>query len=127
MTGVTGVTGVTGMSSSAPGAPKLRYYRRRNDGILAEIRLSPKASRDEFSGVRRDAGGKTRLIAKVRAAPENNRANMALVALLAKALKRPKSDIEIVAGATSRTKTVLIRVLQSELSDLSIQLRELGS
>jgi uncharacterized protein YggU (UPF0235/DUF167 family) len=46
---------------------------------------------------------------RVRAVPESGRANKALIGLLSKALKTPKSDIEIIAGMTARIKRLRIR------------------
>ncbi len=45
----------------------------------------------------------------VTAVPEKGNANTAVIALLAKSWKLRKSDIEVVRGATQRTKTILIR------------------
>lgn len=46
--------------------------------------------------------------AKVTAQPIENKANKALIELLSKKLKVPKSKIEIVKGLTSKEKTLLI-------------------
>ena len=45
---------------------------------------------------------------RVRAVPEDGKANAALTALLAKRLKVPASRIGVVSGAASRQKTLLI-------------------
>ncbi|CUU43416.1 hypothetical protein BVIRIDIS_24360 [Blastochloris viridis] len=50
--------------------------------------------------------GRRVVAARVRAVPESGAANAALVALVAAALKVPKRDVELVAGATSRVKTL---------------------
>ncbi len=47
---------------------------------------------------------------------ENNRANRALEAFLAKRLKLAKSRVQIISGATSRSKTVRIEGDPQELS-----------
>lgn len=44
----------------------------------------------------------------MRAAPEKGAANTALEALLAKALKLPKSKVRVTRGATARVKSVAI-------------------
>ena len=44
----------------------------------------------------------------VTAVPEDGKANKAVIALLAKRLKLPKSAIDIASGATDRRKTLLI-------------------
>jgi uncharacterized protein (TIGR00251 family) len=45
----------------------------------------------------------------VTTVPEDGKANAALIKMLAKAWKVPRSSIELVSGATDRRKTVLIR------------------
>lgn len=78
------------------------------DGLRVAVRLTPKASRDRVEGVVADAEGHLLLKAAVTAVPEDGRANAALVKLLAKAWKVPKTAITIVAGATDRRKTLHI-------------------
>ena len=48
------------------------------------------------------------LLVKLAAAPVDNAANDALVALLSDALVVPKRDIHILAGGRSRTKHILV-------------------
>ena len=72
------------------------------------MRLTPRASADRLGGVRTEADGGVALKAAVTAPPENGRANAALVALLAKAWRVPKSTIHVVAGAADRRKTLLV-------------------
>ena len=57
-------------------------------------------------GVRVDAAGRVRVA--VAAAPERGRANDAVVDALAAALGLTRRSLEIVGGATSRTKRVRI-------------------
>ena len=54
------------------------------------------------------ADGRKALKARVTAPPEDGRANAALIKLLAKTWRLPKSAITIVAGQRDRTKTLLI-------------------
>ena len=49
-----------------------------------------------------------RLKARVRAVPEDGKANQALEMLLARALGMPKSAVTVVAGHTARSKTLRI-------------------
>ena len=51
--------------------------------------------------------GQAVLQVRVTAVAEKGKANKALIALLAKAFKLPKSDIEITAGTTGRRKTLV--------------------
>ncbi|MBF0375113.1 MAG: DUF167 domain-containing protein [Alphaproteobacteria bacterium] len=80
-------------------------------GVRLFVRLTPKASRNRIEGVAPNAGegGGAVLKVSVTAVPEAGKANQALIALLAKTWKLPKSTIEIAAGATDRRKTLFIR------------------
>lgn len=48
-------------------------------------------------------------LAELKSPPVDGRANEELLALVAKHFKRPKSDVSIKSGASSRTKLVQIR------------------
>jgi uncharacterized protein (TIGR00251 family) len=71
------------------------------------VRLTPKARRNAILGWAEDTGGKRILKVSVTAAPEKGKANEALVELLSKAWKVPKSAIRIRQGETSRNKTLV--------------------
>ena len=58
--------------------------------------------------MRTEADGGVALKAAVTAPPEDGKANAALVALLAKAWRVPKSAISVIAGASDRRKTLLV-------------------
>ena len=78
-------------------------------GVRIHIRLQPRARREGIEGVVADAEGRAHLRVAVTAPPEEGKANAALIALLGKAWKLPKSAFEIVGGATDRRKTLLLR------------------
>ena len=82
-------------------------FRRQRDGVEIYVRLTPKSSKDEVSGVK-DFGGKTHFQARVRAVPEDGRANKALTELIAAQLGVPKSSIALASGQTSRLKTIFV-------------------
>ena len=65
------------------------------------VRVQPRASRTEIVGTHGDA-----LKVRLAAPPVDGAANDALVALLADALAVPRRAVRIVAGASSRPKTV---------------------
>jgi len=77
-------------------------------GLKVALRLTPKASRDRINGPAEEADGSVVLKAQVTAVPEDGKANAALLKLLSKAWKIPKSDMDIVLGATDRRKVILI-------------------
>lgn len=78
-------------------------------GIRLIVRLTPAGGADRFEGVATDAAGETHLKARVRAAPEDGKANAALEALVAKTLGVPKSAAQVVRGGKSRVKTVDVK------------------
>ena len=72
------------------------------------VRLTPNGGRDQVDAWERDADGMLTLKARVSAPPEGGKANKALIALLAKSLRLPKTSISIASGDTSRTKNLRI-------------------
>ena len=72
------------------------------------MRLTPKAAFNRIEGITELADGRSVMQARVRAAPEKGKANAALEALLAKALGVPKSAVSVIAGGTSRLKSVRV-------------------
>jgi uncharacterized protein len=83
--------------------------------VRLRVRLTPRGGRDRIEGWF-EAEGERLLRARVAAPPVDGAANGALLSLLAKALRLPKSSLALVAGETSRTKTVEIAVDPAELS-----------
>jgi len=75
----------------------------QNGAMVFAVRVQPRASRDEVSGVVEGA-----LRIRLRAPALENRANEALREFLADLLKRPKSAVRIVSGEHSRAKRVAI-------------------
>lgn len=82
-----------------------RPFRRTSDGLLLTVRLTPKSSRDRIDGVKPAANGPA-IQARVRAVPEDGRANTALVELIAAAIGVPKSAVTVASGHTSRLKSL---------------------
>jgi uncharacterized protein (TIGR00251 family) len=75
-------------------------------GVTLKVKVKPKAKRDALMGVRGDT-----LFVSVTAPPEKGKANRAVIGVLARALKLPKSAIEIVAGETYPEKVIYLRGL----------------
>jgi uncharacterized protein (TIGR00251 family) len=73
-------------------------------GLKFNIYVQPRSSRNQVVGLHGDA-----LKVRIKAPPVEGAANKMCIAVLAKALKIPKSTIEIVSGQASRTKRVQVR------------------
>ena len=69
------------------------------------VRVTPKASRNEVTGLYTAAEGSVSLAVKVTAAPDKGKANAAVISLLAKKLGVAKSMLTLVKGETDRNKT----------------------
>jgi uncharacterized protein YggU (UPF0235/DUF167 family) len=77
-------------------------------GVVISCRLTPKGGRDAIEGVAALADGTNVLVARVRVAAEDGRANRALCELLASALGVSISRVKIIAGGKSRIKRVAV-------------------
>lgn len=77
-------------------------------GLLLAVRVTPKSSRDGITGLHAAADGAVSLAVKVTAPLDKGKANKAVIEVLAKASRLPKSAFAIVAGDTDRNKTVLV-------------------
>ena len=78
-------------------------YTERDRVLTFTVRVVPRASRTEIAGEHDGA-----LRVKLAASPVDGAANRQLVRLLAKTFKLPQNAVEIVAGSTSKQKTVRI-------------------
>jgi len=86
----------------------IRAVRIFDDHVRLAVRLTPGSSRDSVDGIESDAAGDVWLKTRVTSVPEKGLANKALIALLAKSLRIPKSDISVISGDTSRKKSLRI-------------------
>jgi hypothetical protein len=82
------------------------------------VRVTARGGRDAVEGWTRDASGRLVLKLRVAAAAADGQANAAVLALLAKALGRPKSTIAIVSGQTARVKRIEVEGLSED--DLAV-------
>jgi uncharacterized protein (TIGR00251 family) len=85
--------------------------------VLLPVRLTPKSARDEIAGIE-TFGDQPVLKARVRAVPEDGRANAALTKLIANWLGVPPSSVSIAQGGKSRLKQVLVEGDAGALSAL---------
>ncbi len=85
--------------------------RQTPKGLFLHIRATPKAGRDEVAGLVVNAAGQKSLSVKVTKPADNGEANLAVIAVLAKAAGVAKSSFRLGSGETSRDK--VIEVMQN--------------
>lgn len=75
---------------------------------IIAVRLTPKASADRIGKARLLPSGKEQLVVYVTAPPDKNKANEAMIRLLAQHLDVPPSRLTILHGQTNRNKLVRV-------------------
>ncbi|MBS1168399.1 MAG: hypothetical protein H6R00_4424 [Proteobacteria bacterium] len=80
--------------------------RRDGANLLIEVRLTPRGGSDRIDGTKALSDGRTVVAARVKAVPEDGKANAAVAALIAAAAGLPKSAGAVVSGSTARLKTI---------------------
>ena len=83
-------------------------FRQTRDGVLLAVRVTPKSSRNEVTGLHTAADGAVSLAVKVTAPPDKGKANKAMIEVLAKTFRLPKSALTLVSGETDRHKVVSV-------------------
>jgi uncharacterized protein YggU (UPF0235/DUF167 family) len=83
-------------------------FAASRQGVSVAVRLTPKAAANRIGPLAETADGGAALKVAVTAAPEHGKANAALLALLAKTWRLPKSALSIAAGASDRRKRIHI-------------------
>ena len=81
----------------------IRYTENR-DALIFKVQVVPRASRSEIVGEHNGA-----LRVRIAAPPVDGAANEELIRTLARALKVPRRDVEIVSGHSSRIKEVSVK------------------
>lgn len=86
------------------------------EGVRLRLKVTPKAKHASIGGLQPEADGGVALKVAVTAAPEDGKANAAVIAILAKEWGVAKTAFSVVAGATDRRKLVEIRGSTAELT-----------
>ncbi len=84
-------------------ALNIRFIRVVDGGVLLDVQISPRSSKNRIVGVHND-----RIKICLAAPPVDGKANEALVEYLAKVLEIAKRQISIEKGQTSKLKTLRI-------------------
>lgn len=80
------------------------WYQWNGERLLLNIRVQPRASRDEIVGPL----GADSLKIRITAAPVDGKANAHLIKFLAKAFGVPKRQVELISGTSGRDKRLAI-------------------
>jgi len=88
------------------------------DAVTLEIRVTPRAKRNSV-----ELASPGQLRVRVTVAPEDGKANAAVLKLLAKALGIPKSRMSIIRGQTNQDKVIALGGVTS--SELEVKLSAL--
>jgi uncharacterized protein (TIGR00251 family) len=83
----------------------------RNGAVGVRVRVKPKSRRSAILGVQEGA-----LLVTLAAQPHDGQANEELVSLFARVANVPKSQVELVSGASGRQK--LLRIRGVDLAEL---------
>ncbi|CAA0105427.1 Uncharacterised protein [Starkeya nomas] len=92
------------------------------DAVVVTVRATPRGGRDAIDGLVELGDGRSALKARVSVAAEDGKANAALAKLLAKAGGIAPSRVELVSGATGRTKSFR---LNGDAADIAARLQAL--
>ena len=86
-----------------PGMREL-WYQWQNDDLILQVRIQPRASKDQISGLLGD-----RMKIRITAPPVDGQANAHLIRFLAKEFGVPKSQVILLSGDSSRDKRLRIK------------------
>jgi uncharacterized protein (TIGR00251 family) len=91
------------------------FKKDKSTKCLLLVHIVPDSSKNELIGT---YGEPPRLKVKIKAAPEDGKANEMLIHFLAEILKVKKGQIQIMRGHTQKRKDLLIEADFEELQDL---------
>jgi len=79
------------------------WYRWNNEALILDIRVQPRASRDEIAGPRGE-----RLKIRLTAPPVDGKANQHLLKYLANLCGVRRNQVQLISGANGRNKRIAI-------------------
>jgi uncharacterized protein len=97
----------------------MSWFHWDGEDLILQVKLQPRASRDEFAGVVDE-----RLKVRVTAAPVDGQANDHLINFLARQFGTPKARITLVQGHKSKTKILRIQAPAKTPPQLDIPLHK---
>jgi hypothetical protein len=87
----------------------LLSLRESKEGVIFEVLLQPRSSRNEISGIHEDC-----LKIRIASPPVEGKANQACIDFIARSLGLRRSEVEMISGHTSRRKRLLARNITIE-------------
>ncbi|OLL40882.1 DUF167 domain-containing protein [Bartonella henselae] len=94
------------------------FHQVDTNNIILFVYIIPKASGDKIMGIECKNDEKRHLVIRLRAIPENGKANKALIKFLAKQWKIPSSYISLKSGGTSRYKQLYFSGYLEKLKEI---------
>jgi uncharacterized protein (TIGR00251 family) len=91
----------------------MSWFEEKEDGIIINIRVVPRASKDAILGLMDDDVLKVR----IQAPPVEGKANAYLIRFLSKQWKIPRANIQLLSGETGRRKRLRINAPSIGLVD----------
>ncbi|MDF2965359.1 MAG: hypothetical protein K0Q51_747 [Rickettsiaceae bacterium] len=90
-----------------------RYFIQNSaDSFKVYLKIKAAAKRDSIEGFQ-EIDNKFYLKLSVKQRPEQGKANLAIISYISKIFELPKSSFEIIQGATSPLKILLIKKIDS--------------
>ena len=80
-----------------------RFFQWHDGDLILNIKVQPRASRDEFGEIPGDA-----IKLRITASPIDGKANQHLINLLAKTFKVTTKQVQLLSGENSRDKRIKI-------------------
>ncbi len=77
-------------------------------GVIVRLRVKAAAARNAVAGLQDRTDGRVALKVQVTAPPEGGKANQAVLGLLSKSWRLPRSRLSLVSGASARDKALLV-------------------
>ena len=84
------------------------FLKESKDGLILRVFVLPKSSKTQIIGLYKES-----LKIKLKSPPVDGAANKELIDFIAKTLKIPKINLEIISGHQSKNKSLFIKTSQN--------------
>lgn len=89
------------------------FYKIKDGCTFVNVKVTTKASKNAITGVRNGE-----LMISVTSAPENDKANSAVIKILSDELHIAKSKIQIISGNKNRNKIIRVEISEEKITAL---------